>query len=90
MTGNQHALVTISRGGFTLQGLYSYGDKGVPTAYFGALFNDPRTRNLEGNQFLNLSYQHTFGTKWELAAHTSYNRAALDGPVAEVCFGASG
>jgi outer membrane receptor for ferrienterochelin and colicins len=78
----QHALVTISRGGFTLQGLYSYGDKGVPTAYFGALFNDSRTRNVEENQFLNLSYQHSFGTKWELAAHTSYNRATLDGPVA--------
>ncbi len=79
----QHALVTVSRGGFTLQGLYSLGNKGVPTAYFGALFNDSRTRNLEGNQYLNLSYQRTFGTKWDLAAHTSYNRVTLYGPVAE-------
>jgi len=78
---NQHALVTISRGGFTLQGLYGYSDKGVPTGYFGADFNDPRTLNREVNEYLNLSYQHSLGTKWELAAQSSYNRATLYGPV---------
>ena len=79
---NQHALATISRGGFTLQGLYAYIDKGTPTAYFGSLFNDPRTLNRQGNQYVSLNYQHSFGTKWELAAQTSYNRATLYGPVA--------
>jgi outer membrane receptor for ferrienterochelin and colicin len=79
---NQHAIATISRGGFTLQGLYGYSDKGVPTGYFGADFNDPRTVNVEVNEYLNLSYQHSFGTKWDLAAQTSYNRATLNGPVA--------
>ena len=39
----QHILATISFHGFTLQGLFSARDKGVPTAYYGALFNDPRT-----------------------------------------------
>jgi outer membrane receptor for ferrienterochelin and colicins len=84
---NQYALVTISRGGFTLQGLYGYSDKGVPTGYFGAVFNDPRTLNREGNQFVNLNYQHSFGAKWQLAAQTSYNRVTLDGPVATTASG---
>ena len=42
---SQRILATISFHGFTLQGLFSERDKRVPTAYFGALFNDPRTQN---------------------------------------------
>ena len=46
----QHILATISFRGFTLQGLFSASDKGVPTGYFGAVFNDPRTLNLDGGR----------------------------------------
>jgi len=43
----QHILANVSFRGFSLQGLFSARDKGAPTAYFGTVFNDPRTRNLD-------------------------------------------
>jgi iron complex outermembrane receptor protein len=78
---SQHILADVSFHGFTLQGLFSARDKGVPTAYFGALFNDPRTRNLDYHQFLDLSYQHSVGEKWDFTARTSYDQARLQAPV---------
>jgi len=78
----QHILATISFHGFTLQGLFSARDKGVPTAYFGGLFNDAQTRNYDYHQYLDLSYQHSLGEKWDLTARTSYDQARLQAPVA--------
>lgn len=77
----EHVLATVSFRGFTLQGLFSARDKGVPTGYFGAVFNDPRTVNLDYHQYLDLSYQHSVGEKWDLTARTSYDQARLQGPV---------
>ena len=77
----QHILAAISFRGFTLQGLFSARDKGVPTGYFGAVFNDPRTLNLDYHQYLDLSYQHSVGEKWDLTARTSYDQTRLQGPV---------
>lgn len=78
----QHLLATISFHGFTLQGLYSARDKGVPTAYYGALFNDPRTQNFDYHQYIDLSYEHSLGHAWDLTARTSYDQARLQAPVA--------
>lgn len=77
----QHILAAISFRGFTLQGLFSARDKGVPTGYFGAVFNDPRTLNLDYHQYLDLSYHHSVGEKWDLTARTSYDQTRLQGPV---------
>ena len=79
---SQHVLATISFRGFTLQGLFSQRDKGVPTAYFGGLFNDPRTKNFDYQQYFDLSYQHSIGEKWDLTARTSYDQAREQDPVA--------
>jgi outer membrane receptor for ferrienterochelin and colicins len=78
----KHILATITFHGFTLQGLFSTRDKGVPTAYFGAVFNDPGDFNLDSHQYFNLGYQHSLG-RWQLDAHTSYDQARLQGPVPE-------
>jgi outer membrane receptor for ferrienterochelin and colicins len=78
----QHILTTISFHGFTLQGLFSAHDKGVPTGYFGTVFNDPRTANLDYHQYLDLSYQHSVGEKWDLTARTSYDQDRLQAPLA--------
>ena len=78
----QHLLATLSYHGFTVQGLYSDRNKGVPTGYYGSLFNDPQTLNIDTHQYLSLSYQHSIGHKWELSARTSYDEAHLLGPVA--------
>lgn len=78
----QRVLATITRGGFTLQGLYNAQNKGVPTAYFDSLFNDPRTRNVQGIDYLDLRYQYAFGKQWQLDARTSVSKNTLYGPVA--------
>jgi len=79
---SQHILATFSFRGFTLQGLYSEREKGVPTAYFGGLFNDPRTENFDNQQYFDLSYRHSVGEKWDLTARTSYDQGRLQAPVA--------
>jgi iron complex outermembrane receptor protein len=79
---SQHILATISFHGFTLQGVFSARDKGVPTAYYGALFNDPQTQNFDYHQYLDLSYEHSIGDRWDLTARTSYDQARLQAPVA--------
>jgi outer membrane receptor for ferrienterochelin and colicins len=79
----QRVLATVSYGGFTLQGLYNAQNKGVPTGYFGSLFNDPRTRNLQGIDYLDLTYKHALGQgqKWQIDARTSVSKNTLYGPV---------
>ena len=77
-----HILATLTFHGFTLQGLFATRDKGVPTAYFGAVFNDPADFNIDSHQYVNLGYQHPIG-KWELEANTSYDQARLQAPVPE-------
>jgi len=77
----QHILAAVSLRGFTIQGLFSARDKGVPTGYFGAVFNDPRTLNLDYHQYLDLSYQHAIGANWELEARTSYDQIRLQAPL---------
>jgi iron complex outermembrane receptor protein len=78
----QHIIGTVSYKGFTLQGLYSARDKVVPTGYFGSLFNDPRTENVDHHQYLDLSYEHSLGDDWDLALRTSYDHATLRAPLA--------
>ncbi len=78
----QHILATISFHGFTLQGLFSARDKGVPTGYFDTVFNDSRTRNLDYHQYFDLSYQHSVGENWNLTARTSYDQVRLQAPLA--------
>jgi outer membrane receptor for ferrienterochelin and colicin len=77
----EHILATISFHGFTLQGLFSARDKGVPTGYYATVFNDPRTANLDYHQYLDLSYQHSVTEKWDLTARTSYDQVRLQAPV---------
>jgi outer membrane receptor for ferrienterochelin and colicins len=83
----KHILATVTFHGFTLQGLYSTREKVVPTAYYGAVFNDPRDLNDDSHQYVDLGYQHAIG-KWHLDAHTSYDQARLQGPVPEPPAGA--
>jgi iron complex outermembrane receptor protein len=79
---SQHLLATFNFHGFTVQGLFSARDKGVPTAYYGALFNDPQTQNIDRHQYVDASYRHALGANWNLKARTSYDHATLLAPVA--------
>jgi len=78
----KHILATLTFKGFTLQGLFSTREKIVPTAYFGAVFNDPADYNIDSHQYFTLNYQHPLG-KWLVDTGTSYDQARLQGPVPE-------
>jgi outer membrane receptor for ferrienterochelin and colicins len=74
----QHILATVSSRGFTVQGVFSSREKGVPTAYYGTLFNDPRTRNIDDHQYVDVNYQRSLAEKWELVARTSFDQYRLE------------
>ena len=46
--------------------------KHVPTASFGTVFNDPRTRTTDARGYAELQYHHTFGS-WETLGRLSYD-----------------
>lgn len=46
--------------------------KHIPTASFGTVFNDPRTRTTDARSYLDIQYHRTFGS-WEMLLRTSYD-----------------
>jgi iron complex outermembrane receptor protein len=46
--------------------------KHIPTASFGTVFNDPRTRTTDARSYVDIQYHHTFGT-WETLVRASYD-----------------
>jgi outer membrane receptor for ferrienterochelin and colicins len=76
---SQHVLATVSFHGFTLQGLYSERDKGMPSTFFGTLFNDPSTQDIRNQQYIDLGYQHSVSEQWDLMVRTSYDQSRLQG-----------
>jgi outer membrane receptor for ferrienterochelin and colicins len=75
----QHFLATVGFRGFTLQGVFSDRNKGIPTSSFGTLFNDPQSHTFDSERYLDLSYQRSIGEGWNLAARTSVSRHVYDG-----------
>jgi outer membrane receptor protein involved in Fe transport len=52
-------LATVTKGNFSFQALNSYREKGSPTAAFGTLFNDNRTRTWDGLSLASASYNRS-------------------------------
>src|SRR5690349_10746163 len=71
------ALVTLSWQNIRLQALDSSRDKGLPTAPYGTIFNDPRTHTIDGHQFLDLSSERRVGAAL-INLRTYYDRYAYD------------
>lgn len=46
--------------------------KHIPTASFGTVFNDSRTRTTDAHGWIDVQYSHTFG-KWETLGRLSYD-----------------
>ncbi|MGH9632351.1 MAG: TonB-dependent receptor plug domain-containing protein [Bryobacteraceae bacterium] len=64
---------------FTLHGLYGSRDKSIPTASFGTVFNDPRSRTIEQRGYLDLQHEKTFANRWELVSRLYYDAYGYDG-----------
>lgn len=52
----EHLFAQVARGGFRLQAVASAREKGVPTASYETVFNDPRTRTTDATDWLAMEY----------------------------------
>ena len=73
------ALATVSFHDFTLQAVYGTREKGVPTASYGTIFNNPGTRTNDSHEYVDASYNHTFAANLELLARLFYDRYTYHG-----------
>jgi outer membrane receptor for ferrienterochelin and colicins len=76
-------------GDFSLEGGVVRRKKYLPTAAYGAAFNDPRESIDDERAFADLKYQHEFGEEWELIARGYYDHYRYEGvvPLPEVEYG---
>ncbi len=52
--------------------------KHVPTASFGTVFNDPRTKTTDAHVYIDAQYRHVFG-RWETLGRISYDWYGYNG-----------
>jgi outer membrane receptor protein involved in Fe transport len=52
--------------------------KQIPTASFGTVFNDPRTKTTDAHVYIDAQYRHVFG-KWETLTRISYDWYGYNG-----------
>ncbi|HJV65300.1 MAG TPA: TonB-dependent receptor [Geomonas sp.] len=69
--GNLFGKFTL--GDFTLSGVYSSREKHIPTASFGTVFDDSRTRTTDQRSYLDLNYAHTFDNDLGLKARLFFD-----------------
>jgi outer membrane receptor for ferrienterochelin and colicins len=58
---------------FSLRAVYGSREKGIPTAAFGTVFNDPRSRTTDRRGYIDLQYERSFDNGVGLLARTSYD-----------------
>ena len=58
---------------FTFQGAYGSRTKVIPTASFGTVFNDSRSRTTDAVGYFDLKYEHQFGANWDVLARIGYD-----------------
>lgn len=66
----RHGPLTVQVGG-------NWRTKGIPTAPWGTLFNDPLTFNRDQHQLADLAYKPRFGA-WDASARVYYDRYGYD------------
>ena len=64
---------------FTLHGLYGDRDKAIPTASFGTVFNNPGSRTIERQGYIDLAYERTMASQWDVASRVYLDHYRYDG-----------
>jgi outer membrane receptor for ferrienterochelin and colicins len=57
---------------FDIHAVQASRTKHIPTASYGTVFNDSRTRTTDARSWVDIQYHHTFGT-WETLGRASYD-----------------
>jgi outer membrane receptor for ferrienterochelin and colicins len=74
----QRLFATLIFRDLTLHGVLSRREKGVPTAAFGSVFNDPRNSTIDRRRYVDTLYQHTFAQKWTVNARFYFDQYHYD------------
>jgi outer membrane receptor protein involved in Fe transport len=72
-------LFSAKLGDLSLHSQYTYRVKGIPTASFGQIFNDPLALVHDTRGYLELKYDHDLSAVHHLLARTYYNNYYYDG-----------
>jgi outer membrane receptor for ferrienterochelin and colicins len=65
--------VSASYQDFTFHAAYGSWEKHIPTASFGTVFGDSRTKSADYRAYTKLQYKHTFENNWEVEAGVYYD-----------------
>jgi iron complex outermembrane receptor protein len=68
-----NTLAKLSYADFILQGAYSSRTKGIPTGSFGMDFNDPHNNTVDNRGYLDLKYQRTFDSRFDVMGRLFYD-----------------
>jgi outer membrane receptor for ferrienterochelin and colicins len=72
------ALLKLSYGDFTLEGVYKWRETGLPDGAYDVAFNDPNNRQRDELGYVELKYGHDFNG-WVVEAATSVNHYSFHG-----------
>ncbi len=70
---SHQAFMRFDYHGLSLEGVYGFREKQIPTASFGTIFNDSEERTTDAAAYLNLKYDHHFGSDWGYFARLDYS-----------------
>ena len=69
----------IIRRDFTVHAVLNSRTKHIPTASFGTVFDDPRTKTTDARRYIDVQYAHAFASKWDLLGRASYDWYGYNG-----------
>jgi len=76
---SQQLFANVMYGRFTFHGVYGSRDKGIPTASFGTVFNDPRNRTVDARGYFDVEYERELSHGWLLASRASFDKYNYQG-----------
>jgi outer membrane receptor for ferrienterochelin and colicins len=80
---SKNLFASLKFGQFTLESVVSTRTKNIPTASFGTVFNDSRTRTRDTAGFLDLQYNRTLKDATNVTLRVSYDTDAYRGTYAD-------
>ena len=83
------AFATLRYGDFSLEGGFVERTKTLPTAAYGAVFNDPHESVLDERAFAELKFHREFENEWQVSARLYYDQYHYEGyfPSPEYAYG---
>ena len=76
---NKQLFTKLSYGAYSLDIAYSERTKGIPTASFNQVFNDPRSQTVDEEAFFNLKYYGNPSANLDVQANLYYGHYAYSG-----------